>query len=181
MLRKKEYKYGLTLGASQNESDGKCLAINMINKNGINEKRNGHTNIAEFLDIELNPLKINGIYSYSYTDENGSRGKSTIVHAGDKLFRCNDDFSEKNEISVLGGITILDEKSQAIMLGNDLFIAGCGGLLLYDGEKIKNAYENDLSYVPLTSYGITDQSNGAHRIKGEGENLFTRKRKTAFL
>ena len=177
MLRKKEYKYGLTLGASQNESDGKCLAINMINKNGINEKRNGHTNIKEFLDIELNPLKINGIYSYSYTDENGSRGKSTIVHAGDKLFRCNDDFSEKSEIPVLGGITILDEKSQAIMLGNDLFIAGCGGLLLYDGEKIKNAYENDLSYVPLTSYGITDQSNGAHRIKGEGENLFTRKRK----
>ena len=177
MARKKEYKCSLTLGTSQNEKDGACLAINMINKNGINEKRNGHVNIQEFSDINLSPLRINGIYSYSYTNSEGVKGEYKIVHAGDKFFRCNADFSGATEITKDTKITILDEKSQALMLGNDLFIAGGAELLLYDGEIIKSAYKSELAYVPMTAYGITDQANGGLITKGEGENLFTRKRR----
>ena len=175
MTRKKEYKCSLSLGASQNEKDGATLAINMINKNGINEKRNGHINIAELTDVNLNPLRINGIYSYKDT----SQQESKIVHAGNKIFRCNSDFTNPTEIPKPSILTIQDEKSMAIMLGNDLFIAGCGELLLYDGQRLKGAYENELAYIPLTSYGVTDQASGAFRTKGEGANLFTKKRRNS--
>ncbi len=179
-MAKKQYTYSKVLGASQNEKEGLVYAQNMINQNGITRKRNGNKNIIEFTDIDLKPLKINGIYDYFYLNDKGDSINEKIVHAGDKFFRCDSSFLSKEEITKEGTPTVKDKKSYAFLLGKSLFICGCGELLLYDGEKIKSAYRSGEAYIPVTAYGITDQENGAKITRGECQNLLTPRRINKF-
>ena len=83
---------GINIGSTFGERDGAYLIKNMICSGGKNKKRNGHQNIALFTDDELKPLRINGIYNYSYVDESGEYITSRIVHAGNKLFKATNNF-----------------------------------------------------------------------------------------
>lgn len=175
-MAKKKYIYKATGGINQNQQEGVCLSKNMINLDGINQKRQGHKNIAVFTDLNLKPLRINGIHDYKYVNEQGSKVSLKIVHAGKKLFRCDESFLNKTEISCESGI-IKDEKSHAVMIGKNLLIAAGGELAIFNGETVIGLRSEDEIYIPTTSIGITDQENGMACIKNESPNLLTRRRR----
>lgn len=179
MARKKEYIFKATQGISQKEGEG--ISQNMINLSGYNQKRQGHKNISEFTDVDLNPLRINGIYDYHYIDESNENVSTKIVHAGNKLFRCDESFLTREEIPLDGEIKIKDEKSQAFLLGKRLFIAGAGELLFYDGEAVRRIYGASEVYIPTTSCKITDQENGMESTRCESPNLLTPRRINKFI
>lgn len=173
MAKKYKYTYKEIGGTSQNEKNGISYVKNMINEGSINVKRRGHINVAKITDIDLKPLKINGIYSYSQI-ENGEGQEYKIVHAKNKLFKCKNDFSSYEEIE--SSSLINDSKSQALPVGNSLFIVGCGELLLYDGVELKSAYGDKKAYIPTTAFGITDITQPDKRVVGEEQNLLTPRR-----
>ena len=82
------------------------------------------------------------------------------------------DFKNPTEIEIPEEITLKDERTEAFSRENMLFITGSFGILIYDGEGIKAAYEHENVYVPTTY-----SENG----KGESPNLLTRKRINTFI
>ena len=148
---------------------------NLISSGNGLVKRKGHKNVITIKDALQSPLRINGIFSYSYI-KNGEIVKCKIVHAGGHLFELNEDFSSPRELTYDVGIKIKDARSSAFLMNESLFIVGAGDLLIYDGIKVKRAYENENAYVPVTAIGITDNQNGAKSIECEGANLLTPRR-----
>ena len=145
---------------------------NMICKCGVNHKRNGFAQVAQFFDSEGVEQKINGIYPY---ESHKGEQFDIIVHAGTDLFFCYDDFSDP--VSILDeGVTLADEKSHGFCAGEKFFLLSGCCLYCYDGFRLEKLFDNEKAYVPITSIGITDTVHGSLRQSFEGVNLFSTKR-----
>ncbi len=168
---------GINRGTLSSERDGAYLIKNMINSGGKSKKRNGHQNIACFTDDELNRLRINGIYNYSYVDENGEYIASRIVHAGTRLFKATSDFEIIGEIPLAQGVSLKNERSRGFTMGKNLWIIGAGNVLIYDGGEVRYAYAGENAYVPDTTAYLKD----GKICKNESPNLLTSKRVNRFL
>ncbi|MBE6673524.1 MAG: hypothetical protein E7596_00285 [Ruminococcaceae bacterium] len=147
---------------------------NMIENNGILEKRNGWRVIGEFKDDNYMPMEINGIYEFK-----GRNFTPLIIHAGNKLYRCSYDLQSKVEIPMEYGILLKNQKSTGVIHKGLLWLGGMGELLVYDGASVKRVYESGLTYVPTTTVGITETQLGIKPQKNESVNLLTRKRKNS--
>ena len=150
---------------------------NMICKGGVNHKRNGFEQVAVFFDEEHEPERINGIFPFQKDGE-----KSKIVHAGKSLYKCSNDYSLCEKITIGNiygeepGSGLKDEKSQGFTFDRKLYLKNGSSLLVYDGEKVEDLYRSEGAYVPTTSIGITDELHGALLEPYEGVNLFSIKR-----
>ena len=149
----------------------------VLRENGV-VKRKGHKNLITIKDKNLAPLRINGIFDYSYK-ENGQDVVCKIVHAGNKLFKLTSDFKNPEEIK--SSFTIKDQKSSGFLANGYLFIIGCGDILLYNGSEIKSAYMHKDTYIPTTRTSITDQAHDAKYTEGESENMLNPRRKNTFI
>ena len=178
MATKKLYSHTTCGGINSSEDgNGACLVKNMINVNGINEKRQGHQSICQITDNELLGMRINGIYNYFCIDEDGTFKSERIVHARDKLFRLDSEFSNVQEIQLADGITLNDQPSRAFPMGKYLWIVGAGDLLLYDGEMVRSARLHENAYIPDT----TTMENESGTYKKESPNLLTKRRVNRFV
>ncbi len=144
---------------------------NMICKDGANHKRNGFEEIADFYDADGKPMPINGIFPF-VKDAN----KYKIVHAGTTLYKCSDDFSSKEVISLPSDIDIGNEKSQGFVNDGKLYIVANDNLLVYDGKTVALLFNSDNAYVPTTSLAITDTAHNSLIEPFESVNLFNTKR-----
>ena len=162
---------GVDLRGTEVDSSRVSYMKNLLPKNGINQKRNGWETVYRFTDKQQRPLKINGIFEYKDT---------FVVHAGEKLYKCSRDFSQKEEIQLSDGITLENRRSNGCIFGDFLWISGAGGIMLYDGVSVKSPYEHEKVYVPVTASGITDSRNGAVVGTNRSPNLFTKRRRNGF-
>lgn len=180
MAKIKEQSEKIKSGISSDYGTPRGAIKNLVlGKNGV-FKRNGHTPLIRLTDEALSPLRINGIFDFAY-HKNGQDIFCRVVHAKNKLFKLNEDFSSPVEIPLEGGIAIKDQKSKGFAFGQSLFIIGAGDILIYDGETIKRAYKSEGSYIPTTTVGITDQLNSMKRQERESGNIFNPRRKNTFL
>lgn len=171
MAKDKKLYTHISAGGIGSSEYGVSLIKNMIPKDGANVKRHGHKNILEITDKDLNPLRINGIFDYSFVDGD-SLVKKKIVHAGNMLFSLDEDFKNPQKIEIPKNLTLNDERTRAILRGSELWIAGGGDVLIYNGSEIKSPYLHKSAYVPETT-----EENGE---KKESPNLFTNKRINTF-
>ena len=179
MQSQKIHNEKLNSGISSVAGSPRGAIKNLILKNEGAYKRQGHMPLVTLTDEELSPLKINGIFDFAYLDAEKSQA-CKIVHAKNRLFRLNEDFSNPLEIP-LGNITIRDEKTKGFVNDGKLFIIGGGDILIYDGTKIYSAYKSEGAYIPTTTVGITDQYNGMQGEVKESYNLLTPRRKNTFI
>lgn len=168
---------GINRGTSASDKDGAYLIKNMINSSGKSKKRNGHQNVACFTDDNLNGLRINGIYNYSYVDENDGYVSARIVHAGTRLFKATSEFEIIEEIPLAFGVGLKNERSQGFTMGKNLWIIGAGNVLIYDGKELRRASEGENAYIPDTTTFLRD----GKIYKNESPNLLTGKRVNRFL
>lgn len=163
---------------------------NLINRGGVNRKRNGWN---EILQIEGNP-RINGVFEY---DSN-----TLVIHAGTRFYRAKkangkytcEDITQictyKNAEIVTSEIK--NQRSQAFLASDRLYVVGCGDYLVYgtwDGGKtyeLRRVVEDKDTYVPTTARIYPNVIEGATRTKGNVEaletpNLLTRKRTVAMF
>lgn len=131
---------------------------NMISEGGTNHKRHGFSAISQFLDVEDKPIRINGIHVYYRSD-----GERLIIHAGTEFY--NEDGTK-----IPCDKDIADRRSQAFFINDKLYIVGCGGILVYDGDKITDIEP----YVPLVMTSADYRFNSAKTI--DGVNMLTTKR-----
>ena len=178
--REKLYKYKINGGISMEGKRPVGPTSNLILKDGGVFKRHGHKMLLKIRDTSLAPMRINGIFDYSYV-KNGRAVLAKIVHARDALFEADRDFKELRRLSLEPGILIKDQKSSAFLFGGKLFIIGCGDILVYDGGVVRRAYKHDLAYVPTTRVGVCDSLHGFKFNEGESENLLTPRRKNTFV
>lgn len=132
---------------------------NMISEGGTNHKRHGFSSVVQYLDIDDKPMRINGMHVYYGTD-----GEKLIIHAGDSFFY-------EDGTKILCSRAILDKRSQGFYINEKLYIVGCGGILVYDGEKLDGIEP----YIPLVMTGGDYRFNTTKTI--DGVNLLTTKRK----
>lgn len=144
---------------------------NMICKGGVNHKRNGFVQAAQFLDNEGNGAKINGIYPLS-------KGEHFAVHAGSELIYYNDDSAYDGD-SLSDGVELADEKSQGFYTNGVLYLVSGTHLYYYDTKEddgLLSLFDNGKAYVPTTSIGMTDKEHGSLLEPFEEVNLFSTKR-----
>ena len=166
----KEKKVDLSLGIDT-EGYGERIAYskNLIRKNGALVKRKGIKTIHRFMNEELLPLRINGIFTY---------GEHIIVHAKSSLFKCSKDFSLVNEI--VSDTLLPDKKSSAFSL-DGLLVISCGGVYVFDGTTLKSFDKREGIYVPKTRVGIRNTKSKVYGIDYEKPNLFTPQRINTLL
>ncbi len=168
---KKLYTLKASKGIGKNKENEASFIKNMISNDGRSVKRHGHKNVLKITDKDLNGLPINGIFDYSYK-ENEEIVSKKVVHAGDKLFLVDDSFNSFVEIEIPKEIILKNERTQAFSRGEILWIVGASGVLLYDGKTLKSAYEHPNAYIPKT------KENGK---ESDSPNLLTRKRINTFV
>ncbi len=139
-------------------------------------KRNGHKTVTEIRDKNGNPLRINGIFEYTYL-KNGEAVECKIVHAGAHIFELDREFNYVREVKAESGITIKDKRSRGFLRNGKLYIIGAGDILIFDGETVKSAYFLDGTFVPTTATGITDRKNGMKCQAHQSPNILNPRRK----
>ena len=132
---------------------------NLIADGNVLKKRHGFTQIHEILDIHDKRVRINGLHTYVRSD--GST--ELIVHAGDRFFYEDGRIVESD-------VTFIDSRTQSFIVGDKMFIVGCGGILVYDGEKISSP----VAYVPTVIRGYDSRYNMTS--EHESPNMLTRER-----
>ena len=135
-----EMRGALLSSSSKPDKKHASYMRNLIPSGGVNHKRKGWEEIARFCTSEGESLGINGIHEYKKSD-----GVSEfIVHAGNKMFKCNRDFSSVIPIDT-ASLYVKNAKSTSLCAGGKLFIVGCGSFLVYDGNTLFSSY----SYIFL--------------------------------
>lgn len=173
---------------------------NLINRNGVNQKRYGFKQINYFGGYdETNDnyynCKINGIWTLKTTflNENNNNIVKTIIHAGTSFYEINgDNLSSEwhkliiNDNGTNKSITINDEKSFGVIRGNRLYILA--GMYLVYGSWGKDINNNPIfeirlvedcedTYIPTTTIGITGKgSNISERYDLDEPNMLTDRR-----
>ncbi len=146
---------------------------NMISRSGVNHKRNGWNEIANFYDVDGRPKQINGIYDYLDIKTNE---KYIIVHAENAFYKCTTDFRMKEKIE--SSANIIDTKSRAYYKNGLLWIVGCGDFCVYNGNEIVRVKDSCYAYIPVTSIGIAVEGK-LDRL--ELSNLLTNRRKNKII
>lgn len=148
---------------------------------GVNHKR------PSWIEVLKLDGKINGCWSFRDSDGN----IQTIVHSGNKIYRITkeneDDGFDVNSIKTKeiditpNEVTINDERSFGIVRENKLYIL-CGTYLVYDGEVVKPVADDEDTYIPTTTIGITrEDSTYDTRTSFEAVNMLSSKRKNKMI
>ena len=108
---------------------------NLINRGGVNRKRNGWN---EILQIEGNP-SINGVFEYNDT---------LIIHAGTRFYQAIKQEGKYSCTDITDSSTygkkpsrLLSRKSQAFLQNERLYIVGCGDYLVFGTWNSGKSYE----------------------------------------
>ena len=129
---------------------------NFININGINRKRNGWNEFANFND------KINGYWEFKDKKKNVHK----IVQAGSKFYRLNHIGSNSFETtyeeiimdSKVDTSKIINDRSFGVVAGERLYLL-CGDYLVYgnwgNGWEIRRVEDNEDTFIPTTTVGIS--------------------------
>ena len=174
-MKKKTYTIDNLFKAINREEGIGCVK-NMMEKDGGLQKRPGWRVIASFMDEDLYPLRINGIFEFD------ARGKSClVVHAGTYLFECDHNFQNRKRLSTTEGVVVEDRRTQGYMYQDLLWICGMGELAIFDGEGVFGIYEHPLPFVPTTSISIHDDWLSVTPKKSQEENRLTNQRKNSFI
>ena len=174
-VKTKIYTQGELLGVDLrgNRSQSHATKMkNLLSIDSVLRKRNGFLDIACIENTDYKPQKINGIYPL---------GEYKIIHAGEYLFKCPDDFSppsngvlSSSEI-VISDILLENEPLCGAVHGGMLWLVSYGELLVFDGEKLKKVYNSDLAYVPKTRIEIRANDLGGTYKEGQSNNLLSTK------
>lgn len=150
--------------------------VNMINRDGINHKRNGWKDTITFYDDDGNTLPVNGVFEFREYNLTTSKYYK-IVHAGNMFFKCSNDLATIIEkITIQEGTNIENSRSQGFYNNDKLWILGAGDYVVYDGNIIQPAKESMYAYIPTTSIGIAGTQNSSAGETYEGVNLLTKQR-----
>jgi len=121
-------------------------APNMIRDEvGKVRKRMGYEAMAEYLDGESQPMRINGVYHVA-----GLR----VVHAGTVIY------VEKPAGRETLFTGMADGRSTGILMGGVLYILTGSAFLSYDGTTAKTVTDNGNAYVPTTVISRTPTGGG---------------------
>lgn len=157
--------------SSKSDKNHASYMKNLISSGGVNHKRNGWEEMAQICLPGGEGLQINGIHEYKKAD-----GVSEfIVHAGNKMFHCNSDFSSVTSLDT-SKLSLTDTKSTSFPAGGKLFITGCGSFLVYDGNALFSMYSSPLAYVPVTKGNIKALPNLSDTY-AEDINMLTPRRR----
>ena len=163
-------------GKSTNAKYRPVKVSNMFLSGGTLHKRHGWEEIKKFTDDDGKPLRINGIHNYIKKE-----GESYfIVHAKEDFYKCSKDFSHVEKIPVKTG-NIKDTKTSSFQKEGKLFIIGCGGMLVFDGEKIFDIENSEFCYIPTTSKDVCDFRIGKTPTKADEPNLITKRRRNTMV
>ncbi len=143
-------------------------------------KRNGHKAVTVLKDENGTPLRINGIFSYSYLKD-GVPTDCKIVHAGAHIFKLDKDFNYICELEAPDGMILRDERSRAFLKDGSLYVIGAGDILICDGETLKSAYFTSGTYVPTTARMITDRKMGMRCEAHQSPNILNPRRKNKLM
>lgn len=157
---------------------------NYINVNGINHKRNGWNEIAQFQD------KINGFWSFK--DKNKEVHK--IIQAGTKFYKLthigtNSFTTTYEKIKIHEDVDtskIINERGYGVVAGERLYLL-CGDYLVYgnwgNGWEIRRVEDNEDTFIPTTTVGIVNvNSNIANTRTGYDKvNALNRRRKNKLI
>lgn len=182
---------------------------NLIHKNGVNHKRNGWLELAQFVDGSGNALPINGFWNWvdSYDKD------ITIVHAGTKIYRVSNlgtatspniaytdvtasSTYKPSYVALLSTWTdkisagVLNQRSYGVIKGDRLYLFAGGMYLVYGTWDAGTSYElravedNSDTYVPTTTIGIA--ANGNSALSGieqshDEVNMLCRKRRNKLI
>lgn len=136
-------------------------AVNIINDNGTNVKRNGWREILRIRNSSGNAQRINGVFKYK---------DYLIVHAGARFYRVSErdgkylkeDITESGayEASRVDTSRLIDDKSEAYLLKERLYIVGAGDYLVYgtwdDGKtyELRRVQNDEDTFIPTTTINI---------------------------
>ncbi len=160
-------------------------SLNLINKNGVNCKRNGWNEFIKITDDEGKECSINGIFKYM---------DYYIVHAGTKFFKVYDDGEGFKYVDITNNETkvypscFINSRSEAYLLNKKLYIIGAGDYLVYgswDGEEtyeLRRVEDNEDTYIPTTTINI-NKDGTEDDIRGilDMPNLLCSKRKNSLV
>ena len=157
--------------------------INLISEAGVNHKRKGFHERAQFEPTEIkeneNTIlinnKINGIYQLGNSDE-------LIVHAGSDLWRVKINNSkpfdpEKTKLTIPTGVVILDAPSWGVYTKNTLYLFVGAYLYYYDNELHQSVNNYEYTYIPTTTSSIDAEGvadDERRRIDFEDFNILTK-------
>lgn len=148
---------------------------NLINRNGVNEKRYGWEQKFRILDDNEQALRINGLFFYPDGD--------LIVHAGTNFYLIRNNSVSKITSTL---VDIDDCRSQFYMNNGFLYNIGAGEFVVI--KKTENSYtasrvygDSD-TYIPTTTISISQTGSTTDtRTSFEQVNLLTKKRKNTLL
>ena len=149
---------------------------NIINKNGVNMKRNGWRQVLGFGD----DIMINGIFQYRAKDNR----EWLVVHAGADFYKVMKGSFVKEKISVSDGIAVRARRSEGFLRDGRLYIVGAGDYLVYgswdDGKtfEIRRVEDDEDTYIPTTTININCMDESADDVQGtlDEPNLLCSKR-----
>lgn len=127
--------------------------VNFINRNGINEKRNGYTQESKF------DAQIDGIFEFTLS---GTAYK--IVFAGGKFYFNGVDITTSATVNPLGTLTAT--RPSMFIYGNRAYFIGMGDFAVFgewiDGEntltEIRRVVDNVDTYIPTTTINILEST-----------------------
>ncbi|MBE6656263.1 MAG: hypothetical protein E7609_05295 [Ruminococcaceae bacterium] len=159
---------------------------NLINRGGVNRKRSGWN---EILQIEGNPRPhINGVFEYA--------DDTLIIHAGTSFYRATKVNGKYTCEDITKSCTykgaeieksaLKDQRSQAFLASNCLYIVGCGDFLVYGTWKgrreLRRVAENVDTRVPVTARIYPNDALTPGKIEAlESANLLTGRRKNVLF
>ena len=158
---------------------------NLINRYGMNCKRNGWKELFSVEDDNRNRRRVNGFFSYK---------NYYILHAGARFFRVDrvdaeyllTDITESSthKPSAIDPGRLKDQRSEAYLKGERLYIVGAGDYLVYgswnEGEsyELRRVENGEDTYIPTTTININCDAESETDIKGtlDEPNLLCSKR-----
>lgn len=167
------------------------FAKNLINIDGVNQKRPGWKELFDFKSIlgSYPSERINGIYKFKINN-NGKEEEITLVHHRNSIERIVYD-SVNNiyyHMHLSNGLysRLNDAPSQAFFSNNKLYIIG-GAFLVFGVDDSGNYYIHDVkddkdTYIPTTTIGIKSIETGNTSVESFEEiNLLSSKRRNRMI
>ena len=158
-------------------------AKNLINIEGVNQKRNGWKQLVDigskidgFFKFTLNGDEIFLVYAgkkfYTLTETNGEYTKANITNSG--------------TVSPVIEQKLVSRRIQLYVNKNKAYIIGCGDYLVYGkygaNYELRRVYNNSDTYIPTTTLSINEDSVvDSTRSTFEEVNLLSSYRKNQML
>lgn len=158
-------------------------AKNLINIEGVNQKRNGWKQL-----INLGS-KIDGIFNFVLNGD-----KFLLVYAGKKFYTLTNTDGKYSKTDITSSATssavdqskLIDNKIELYINKNKAYIIGCGDYLVFgkygDNYELRRVFNDKDTYVPTTTLSINEDSvTDSVRASFEEVNLLTSYRKNQML